>query len=83
MSAELVIKNCKVATPDRIFHGGVAVAKGKTVKIASDTNLPIAKSVVDGKGNHRLPGAIDSHVHFREPGYEYKEEFGTASHLHD
>ena len=34
---------------------------------------------IDAKGRYILPGAIDSHVHFREPGYEYKEDWGTGT----
>ena len=31
------------------------------------------------RGLHVLPGAIDVHVHFREPGYTHKEDFGTGT----
>ena len=27
----------------------------------------------------RLPGLVDAHVHLREPGYEYKEDFTTGT----
>src|SRR5206468_4236468 len=33
----------------------------------------------DARGQYILPGVIDCHVHFREPGLEYKEDFGTGS----
>jgi dihydroorotase len=35
--------------------------------------------VVDATGNHLLPGMIDVHVHFREPGYSHKETWVTGS----
>jgi dihydroorotase len=35
--------------------------------------------VLDASGRYILPGLIDGHVHFREPGLEYKEDFGTGS----
>jgi dihydroorotase len=38
-----------------------------------------AETVVDATGKHLLPGAIDVHVHFREPGYGHKETWGTGS----
>jgi dihydroorotase len=27
----------------------------------------------------RLPGLVDAHVHLREPGYTYKEDFATGT----
>lgn len=35
--------------------------------------------VIDGKGLTCLPALIDSHVHFRQPGHEAKEDWGTAA----
>ena len=35
--------------------------------------------VVDADGSHLLPGAIDVHVHFREPGGSHKETWATGS----
>ena len=43
--------------------------------------MPPARETLDAKGMHVLPGAIDVHVHFRDPGYPHKEDFasGTAA----
>jgi dihydroorotase len=35
--------------------------------------------VIDLEGRHLLPGCIDVHVHFREPGMTQKEDFGTGT----
>jgi dihydroorotase len=37
------------------------------------------ETVVDADGKRLLPGAIDAHVHFRQPGYEHKETWATGS----
>jgi dihydroorotase len=41
--------------------------------------MPPARETLDVTGLHILPGAIDAHVHFREPGYTHKEDWETGS----
>ncbi len=79
MKADLVIKNGWVVTPQETFKGGIAISGEKITAIGTDDSLPDGKEVIDVKGNHILPGLIDAHVHFREPGLTYKEDFGTGS----
>lgn len=79
MNADLVIKNGWVVTPTDTFKGGVAVNNGQFVAIGTDDTLPQGKEEIDAKGRHILPGLIDGHVHFREPGIGYKEDFTTGS----
>ena len=47
--------------------------------IGTDDSLPEGIKEIDAKGKHILPGLIDGHVHFREPGLTHKEDFGTGS----
>jgi dihydroorotase len=79
MTADLVLKNGWIVTPQATVRGGVAIADGKFVEIAADEFLPPAKQVIDLQGNHILPGVIDAHVHFRDPGVTHKEDFATGS----
>ncbi|MCZ6548371.1 MAG: dihydroorotase family protein [Deltaproteobacteria bacterium] len=79
MSVDLVIKNGWVVTPEEEFKGGVAIKDEKFVCIGTDDTLPKGKEEIDAKGKHILPGIIDGHVHFREPGLTHKEDFGTGS----
>ena len=79
MTADLVVKNGWVVTSQETFKGGIAIADEKFVSIGTDDSLPDGKEVIDAKGQHILPGLIDGHVHFREPGLTYKEDFGTGS----
>ncbi|HEX6511225.1 MAG TPA: allantoinase AllB [Chloroflexota bacterium] len=58
---------------------GLAIEEEKIVEVAPDDRLPSAKRQLDARGNHILPGIIDDHVHFREPGLTYKEDFGSGS----
>ena len=41
--------------------------------------LEAAACRVLASGQYVLPGVIDGHVHFREPGLEHKEDFGSGS----
>ena len=79
MKADLVIKNGTVVTPEATFDGGVAIHDEKFVAIGTNDSLPDGTEEIDAKGNHILPGLIDGHVHFREPGLTHKEDFGTGS----
>lgn len=81
MTVALVIRGGTVVTPQGRVHGGLAVDGGRIVAVAVDAALPAGREVVDARGRYLVPGVIDSHVHFREPGLEYKEDWesGTAA----
>ncbi len=79
MKADLVVKNGLIVTPESTTPGGVAILDGKIVAVGANEALPDAKEVMDVGGRHILPGLIDAHVHFRDPGMTHKEDFGTGS----
>ncbi|MDP1641628.1 MAG: dihydroorotase [Phenylobacterium sp.] len=78
------------ATYDLIVHGGevvnhdgrggadVGVRDGKIVAIG-DLSQASAAERFDATGLHVLPGVIDTQVHFREPGLEWKEDLESGS----
>ncbi len=79
MDAELRVTNAHVVTPHGVVRGGVAISRGAIVAIAADDSLPPARETIDGGGHHLLPGVIDGHVHFRDPGLTHKEDFIAGS----
>ncbi len=79
MTVNLVVRNGVIVTPSSSFEGGVAVDEGRIVAVGADEQLPAARQTIDAEGNYILPGLIDAHVHFRDPGMEYKEDFYTGS----
>ena len=79
MKADLVVKNGSIVTPEATLKGGVAIDGGKIVAIGADDTLPEGKQTIDASGLHVLPGLIDAHVHFRDPGVTHKEDFSTGS----
>ncbi|MEP9380030.1 allantoinase AllB [Aquabacter sp. CN5-332] len=79
--ADLVIHGGKVVTPETVLEASIAVRDGRIVAVGAADAMPAARETFDASGLHVLPGAIDVHVHFRDPGYTHKEDFesGTAS----
>ena len=77
---DLKICNAKVFIEgnDKAVLADILVKDGKIADIGF--NLPDAYQTLDAKDLLVLPGAIDSHVHFNEPGFETKEDFfhGTS-----
>ncbi|MEM2144827.1 MAG: dihydroorotase family protein [Candidatus Jordarchaeaceae archaeon] len=78
-TVDLVLKNAKLFTLQGIITGGIAVEKGKIVKLSKEPDLPRADEVIDAKGFLLLPGLIDSHVHLRDMELSYKEDFYTGT----
>ena len=72
---DLVLKNLKLL--DYSSEVSLAIEDGKIAKI-SKSSIEGDKEI-DLKGQLILPGLIDPHVHFRDPGLTYKEDFRTGS----
>ena len=72
---DLVLKNCRFV--DKTGEYDIKIEDGK---IADISKTPIkADETVDIKNNFVLPGFIDPHIHFRDPGLTQKEDFKTGS----
>ncbi len=77
---KLLLKNGTVIDPkskkndvlDILIDGCKIKAIGKNIK---DKN----SQIISAKGKIITPGLVDVHVHFREPGFEYKETIKTGS----
>ena len=53
---------------------------GETISaIVAPGTITDAKETIDVGGQHLIPGGIDMHVHFREPGYTHKEDWQTGT----
>ncbi|UXS01948.1 allantoinase AllB [Agrobacterium tumefaciens] len=79
--ADLVIHGGTIVSPDTEYKASIAIKDGAILAIGEQSAMPKAKEELDATGLHILPGAIDVHVHFRDPGYAQKEDFasGTAA----
>ena len=81
MSGGLLIQNSMMALPNGIVQGDLRVVDGIITTIAPNGVIdPVfGEIVIDGTGLHLLPGAIDPHVHFRDPGHPEKEDLESGS----
>ncbi len=75
--ADLVVKNGKIVTPSTVVEASLVVEGGKISKITKSKTK--AEEVVDARGLYIIPGLVDAHVHFREPGQTRKEDWGSGS----
>jgi len=76
---DLVINGGIIVSPDAEYHASIAIKDGRIHAIGAPSAMPEAKQILDATGLHILPGAIDVHVHFRDPGYPQKEDFGSGT----
>lgn len=76
-----LIKNASVVNEGEIFIADVLLAGGNISRICrngSVADVTDAK-VIDARGQYLIPGIIDEHVHFREPGLTHKADILTES----
>ena len=63
------------------FKGSIIIEDGRILQISEGYTTPEASfdEVIDASGCFVLPGIIDDHVHFREPGLTEKADIDTES----
>lgn len=80
---DTIIHNALIVNEDRTFRGYVCI-KGEFISEVNGGDMPdgytaSAARVIDAGGKMLLPGAIDDHVHFRDPGLTEKGDMATES----
>lgn len=77
----LLIKNCRILDPanqiDKI--GSLAIENGKIIAVGEVNEALDYEQVIDASGFIAAPGLIDVHVHFRDPGFTYKEDLQSGA----
>ena len=76
MAADIVIRGGQVVSAEAVFAADVAIEGEKIVAVGDALS---GKRTIDASGRYVIPGAIDSHVHFRAPGYDYKEDWQSGT----
>lgn len=76
----ILLKNGRVLDPASGRDGIYDLLINDGIIASVDSNIPEADNeVIDATGCFIMPGLVDLHVHFREPGFEYKETIKTGS----
>ena len=73
-----LLKNAQIVSSEQVFSGDVLIGDGKIIEVGSEIVADDAE-VIDCEGKYLLPGVIDGHVHFREPGQSEKEDWEHGS----
>lgn len=75
-----VIRNARVINESVISEPMILISGGVIQKIGiSEAEIPSDAEIIDANGQLLMPGVIDCHVHFREPGLTHKADLTTES----
>lgn len=74
-----LIKNIQVVNEGEIKTADVLINNDRIEKIQPGITTEFAATEINGEGKYLLPGVIDNHVHFREPGLLHKGSIYSES----
>jgi dihydroorotase len=74
---DLIVSNGTLVAPTGRISAQIGVENGTIAAIGHD--LGPAHETIDASDRLILPGLVDIHVHFREPGHVYKEDFSSGT----
>ena len=75
------IKNARIVNEAQVFEGSLVIADEVIAEVLKADELPSTayEETIDAQGCYLLPGVIDDHVHFRDPGLTHKADMYTES----
>lgn len=75
------IKNARIVNEGKIFHGSIVIENEVIAEVLAEETVPSQPcgEIIDAKGYYLMPGVIDDHVHFRDPGLTHKADIHTES----
>ena len=81
MSDVLLIRQVRVVSEDSpdLREADVRVENGVIAAIAKNLPVPEGAKVIEGRNRLLMPAMFDAHVHFREPGFEAKEDIASGT----
>ncbi len=75
----ILVKGGRIVNEGRIFDGNVVIEDGNIIDITKELPESSFDEIIDASGCYVLPGVIDDHVHFREPGLTEKADIESES----
>ena len=76
---DLVLRGGQVVDPEGISRVDLAIVGGRVAALLAPGEPAEAAAVHDVGGKLLLPGLVDAHVHLREPGLTWKEDFDSGT----
>ena len=76
---DLAVVNGLVFIEGGFRKADVGIQDGKFALVGAPGSLPEAKRTIDAAGKYVLPGGIDTHVHYRDPGHAERETFQVCT----
>ena len=77
-TCDLFIKNGKILRDGELVEADICIT-GKTITSIQKISTIQSGHTINAEGMILLPGLIDPHVHFRDPGLTHKEDFATGT----
>lgn len=78
MQYDMVISGGTLVLEDRMVKRNIGIVNGKIASIFDSTDYDAVQRI-EAHGCYVMPGAIDTHTHFFEPGAEYREDFAHGT----
>lgn len=75
----MIIKNAKLVDYRGTREEDICIRQGEIHSIGQNLVAESGEELINAKGLVIMPSFVDLHVHFREPGYEYKEDIESGS----
>lgn len=76
---DIIITGANVWCDGKFITADVSIHDRKVANVGEPMLQTFKGTIIDGSGKYLVPGLVDMHVHFREPGYSYKETIRTGS----
>lgn len=78
---KICIKNATIVNEGKKYVGSVVIENELILDVIKDNTEPQGEydQIIDAQGCYLIPGVIDDHVHFREPGLTQKADMATES----
>jgi len=79
--SNILIKNPTIINEGRTYHSDLLIKDEiiSAIGNSDELNIPKGTRIIDAAGLFLIPGIIDDHVHFRDPGLTYKGDINSES----